>query len=169
MPSTSCRCCQENIPVERPRICPECEHIFKGNGWDGIDAHWRAKHEQAMPYEVFWDGLCVEHRSGPPKQTETSGIPSFTSPATKYDERSQNPVTDSALKQGTTAHSEVPRIFAITQSGDELDYRISSSYPLPVAYGFRSLTSIVDHRDLYREQLRIAENILVLHHYDPAG
>lgn len=62
MPSASCRCCQENIPVERPRICPECGHVFKGNGWDGIDAHWRSKHERVMSYEAFWNGLCHEHK-----------------------------------------------------------------------------------------------------------
>jgi predicted amidophosphoribosyltransferase len=62
MPATSCRCCQEDIPMERPRICPECGHVFKGNGWDGIDAHWRAKHERVMPYEAFWESLCQEHR-----------------------------------------------------------------------------------------------------------
>lgn len=62
MPSASCRCCQKNVPAERPRVCPECGHVFKGNGWDGIDAHWRAKHEQVMSYENFWDGLCSEHR-----------------------------------------------------------------------------------------------------------
>lgn len=45
-------------------------------------------------------------------------------------------------------------------SGDELEYRISSSYPFPLAFGFRSLASIVDPRDLYREQLRVAENVL---------
>jgi hypothetical protein len=45
-------------------------------------------------------------------------------------------------------------------SGDELEYRISSSYPFPLAFGYRSLMSIVDPRDLYREQLRIAENML---------
>ena len=26
------------------RECPECDHVFKGHGWDGIDAHWKAKH-----------------------------------------------------------------------------------------------------------------------------
>ena len=62
MLSASCRCCQENIPVERPRIWPECGHDFKGNGRDGIDAHWRAKHEQVMSYEAFWEGLCPEHK-----------------------------------------------------------------------------------------------------------
>ncbi len=45
-------------------------------------------------------------------------------------------------------------------SGDQLEYRIGSSYPFPIAFGFRSLMSVVDHRDLYRDQLRIAENVL---------
>lgn len=33
------------------KVCPVCRHEFRGNGWDGIDAHWRRKHEQIMPYE----------------------------------------------------------------------------------------------------------------------
>ncbi len=37
--------------------CPECGHVFQGNGWDGIDAHWRAKHELVMPYEKAWPML----------------------------------------------------------------------------------------------------------------
>ncbi len=36
------------------KVCPECLHIFQGNGWDGIDAHWRSKHEDIMPYEEAW-------------------------------------------------------------------------------------------------------------------
>jgi hypothetical protein len=36
------------------KVCPECQHVFQGNGWDGIDAHWRASHEKAMPYEKAW-------------------------------------------------------------------------------------------------------------------
>jgi hypothetical protein len=35
-------------------VCPECGHQFKGNGFDGIDAHWRAKHEAVMPYKDAW-------------------------------------------------------------------------------------------------------------------
>ncbi|MCK5744787.1 MAG: hypothetical protein KAH44_01160 [Oricola sp.] len=35
-------------------VCPECGHVFQGNGWDGIDAHWRSKHENVMPYEEAW-------------------------------------------------------------------------------------------------------------------
>jgi hypothetical protein len=37
-----------------PDICPECGHRFRGNGFDGIDAHWRAKHENRMPYKEAW-------------------------------------------------------------------------------------------------------------------
>jgi hypothetical protein len=36
------------------KTCPECGHEFQGNGWDGIDAHWRAKHEHIMAYGVAW-------------------------------------------------------------------------------------------------------------------
>ncbi len=34
--------------------CPECGHEFNGNGFDGIDAHWRAHHETTMPYKEAW-------------------------------------------------------------------------------------------------------------------
>jgi len=37
-----------------PNVCPECVHQFKGHGFDGIDAHWRAKHEAVMPYKEAW-------------------------------------------------------------------------------------------------------------------
>jgi hypothetical protein len=57
-----CRCCDVNTPKAGPRVCPECMHVFRGNGWDGIDAHWRARHEVIMPYEDFWQSLCDEHR-----------------------------------------------------------------------------------------------------------
>jgi len=41
--------------ISKPKkICPECRRIFRGNGWDGIDAHWRSKHEDIMPYEEAW-------------------------------------------------------------------------------------------------------------------
>jgi hypothetical protein len=40
--------------TKTPRICPECQHAFQGNGWDGIDAHWRSKHEGLMLYEDAW-------------------------------------------------------------------------------------------------------------------
>lgn len=35
-------------------ICPECGYRFRGNGWDGIDAHWRSKHELVMTYAKAW-------------------------------------------------------------------------------------------------------------------
>ena len=36
------------------KTCPECGHHFRGNGWDGIDAHWRARHEWLIPYAEAW-------------------------------------------------------------------------------------------------------------------
>ncbi len=39
------------------KTCRECGHTFRGNGWDGIDAHWRAKHEHTLPYEEAWPML----------------------------------------------------------------------------------------------------------------
>ena len=35
-------------------VCPECGHRFKGEGFGGIDAHWRARHEAIMPYAQAW-------------------------------------------------------------------------------------------------------------------
>ena len=49
----------------QPRECPECGHIFQGKGWDGIDAHWKAKHEGigGLAYEAFWSATsgCQRH------------------------------------------------------------------------------------------------------------
>ncbi len=48
---------QESRTSSQPsgrKVCPECGHVFQGNGWDGIDAHWRSKHEHIMPYERAW-------------------------------------------------------------------------------------------------------------------
>ena len=56
--------------MEKPedqKICPECGHRFKGNRYDGIDAHWRAKHEHLMPYAIAWPLIrtgSYVHRTG---------------------------------------------------------------------------------------------------------
>ncbi len=42
---------------EEHKVCRECGHVFQGNGWEGVDAHWRAKHEDVMPYEKAWPKL----------------------------------------------------------------------------------------------------------------
>src|SRR5262245_53440922 len=62
MNSFSCLCCVKSLPKSGTKICPECGHEFQGNGWDGIDAHWRSRHETVIPYNEFWDGLCASHR-----------------------------------------------------------------------------------------------------------
>jgi hypothetical protein len=41
-------------PKSEAKVCPECGHVFKGNGWDGIDAHWKSRHENIVPYEEAW-------------------------------------------------------------------------------------------------------------------
>lgn len=54
------------------RSCPECGHVFQGKGWEGIDAHWKAKHESLMPYEKAW---CLikngQYKSAPLGAEET--------------------------------------------------------------------------------------------------
>lgn len=42
------------------KIYPECSHQFQGKGWDGIDVHWRSKHELIVPYEETWSLLEVD-------------------------------------------------------------------------------------------------------------
>jgi predicted DNA-binding protein len=54
--------------VHPQRLCPECGHRFAGHGWDGIDAHWRSKHQDVMPYEEAWQLIKAgsydeDHRS----------------------------------------------------------------------------------------------------------
>lgn len=63
-PGLQCLGCQNGTPTAGPRVCPACGHVFRGNGWDGIDSHWRAQHEGNMSYEQFWDSLCDDHRGG---------------------------------------------------------------------------------------------------------
>ena len=58
-----CLCCEYETPKKGPRQCPLCRHYFQGTGWDGIDAHWRAKHQKALRYEDFWQSLCPEHKN----------------------------------------------------------------------------------------------------------
>lgn len=61
MPNPKCLCCQKNKPTEGPRVCPVCNRSF-AHGWDGIDAHWRSKHEDILTYKDFWVSLCDKHR-----------------------------------------------------------------------------------------------------------
>lgn len=47
------------------KVCPECGHVFKGNGWDGIDAHWKSKHDTVMPYAEAWPLLKANRYLSP--------------------------------------------------------------------------------------------------------
>ncbi len=50
-------------------VCPECGHQFKGNGFDGIDAHWRARHDAVMPYKEAWP--LIKSGSYPQKRSSS--------------------------------------------------------------------------------------------------
>jgi len=43
---------------------------------------------------------------------------------------------------------------------DDLSFQVGNFYPFPVAYGYRLLASIGNPTELYKEQLRVVENIL---------
>lgn len=56
---------------DQRRVCPECGHLFRGSGWDGIDSHWRARHESIMPYAEAWPLIkagVYRRRSGSPAE-----------------------------------------------------------------------------------------------------
>ncbi len=69
-----CLCCKHNIPTSLPRICPICSKEFKGNGWGGMDGHWRANHENLMTYEDFKNSLCDSHTTNKRNKTNPSPI-----------------------------------------------------------------------------------------------
>lgn len=93
------------------------------------------------------------------EQVESFQDPLISSSSNKRESQAAD-VNNDTLERVTLPPSGASPASLQPQSGDELEYRITSSYPFPIAFGFRSLMSVVDHRDLYREQMRIAENIL---------
>ena len=61
----------QKAPRTGTKACPApgCGTEFKGNGWDGIDAHWRAKHEDICSYENFWAMVqVIESNAQPARQ-----------------------------------------------------------------------------------------------------
>ena len=62
MADPACRCCDARQPFGRPKVCPVCGHVFQGHGWQGIKAHWQAKHTALESYEDFQASLCGLHR-----------------------------------------------------------------------------------------------------------
>jgi len=71
--SLGCPSCRKGIPIPWPCQCPECAQVFKGKGWEGIDAHWRRNHSDVMKYEDFLASLCPGHRR--PGDRETGYLP----------------------------------------------------------------------------------------------
>jgi hypothetical protein len=92
--------------------------------------------------------------------TEAPKQPKRASPSTPAAASKPAPVGSEPSRQLHESRTSVNHVIPPAIGGDELDYQISSSYPFPLAFSFRLLASQVDARDLYREQLRSAENIL---------
>jgi hypothetical protein len=42
---------QQHTRERVANICPECGYQFKGTGFDGTDSHWKANHEDVVPYK----------------------------------------------------------------------------------------------------------------------
>jgi hypothetical protein len=59
----ACLACERGLPTQGRRRCPACGHVFRGAGWDGVEAHWSARHADLTAYLEFWDGLCEAHRA----------------------------------------------------------------------------------------------------------
>lgn len=55
------------------KVCPApgCGHEFQGSGWDGIDAHWKAKHTDVASYADFWTILQNIEASAQPALQRT--------------------------------------------------------------------------------------------------
>ncbi len=65
------------------------------------------------------------------------------------------------FEQQILALKTITEVFSSSiESSDDLNYKIRNFYPFPLAYSYRFLDSIVNPAELYREQLRVAENIL---------
>ncbi len=63
MRERGCLACERGVPKLGRRRCPACDHVFRGAGWDGVDVHWKTRHEDLMPYKAFWGSLCRRHRA----------------------------------------------------------------------------------------------------------
>jgi hypothetical protein len=66
-----------------------------------------------------------------------------------------------AFRERISSLKRVGKILATSlKAASSLDFQIANFYPFPVAYSFRLLASKVNPAELYREQLRVAENLL---------
>lgn len=65
------------------------------------------------------------------------------------------------LKRMLTEARQVAHAVSVgAKQAETLGFRIGSLYPFPLAYPYRALASLTLPQELYREQLRVSENIL---------
>ncbi len=148
------------------------EYLLRLEALPQITSDREAKLRRTVEVKPDIEGTVVERRTDLPEsfgqapqqrdakeQAESLSDPLVASPSNKRELQATD-VNNNPVERVPSSPSGISRTPLQPQSGDELEYRITSSYPFPIAFGFRSLMSVVDYRDLYREQLRIAENTL---------
>lgn len=121
----------------------------------GVDSEERTSSQSTTPAKIVDAPAPTPQMKQPDNSPQRAPRSSPSTPPKLSPAR-----TERTPEQVPPAPANADQILPQISSGDQLEYQISSSYPFPLAFGFRSLTSIVDARDLYREQLRVAENLL---------
>lgn len=113
-----CYCCIREVPKTGTKVCPECGHNFKGKGWEGLDAHWKAKHQHIVPYHELWKNLCPEH-----KHSSSPGTP--------------NSEEKPFQRLGSVSNSQVGRDFesAIKDFFSSQGLILKSDFKVPVGVG----------------------------------
>ena len=81
------------------KVCPECGHAFQGNGWDGIDAHWKSKHDKVMPYAEAWPLLQAGTYPTPTKEKIAANTARYEALAREHGADLSEEGFDSVLKK----------------------------------------------------------------------
>jgi hypothetical protein len=67
------------------------------------------------------------------------------------------------LAEASESLEEFSRFIAgSTEQADQLSFQVSNFYPFPIAFTYRQLFSLIQHRELYLEQIRAFENVMAL-------
>lgn len=106
----------------------------------------------------------------PTNSVENATLPPFTTNSDTLPTPAAAPVSSVPARRADNLpreHASSSGVQPVGTTSDEhqiptrrIDYAIPSTYPFPIAYGYRLLDSIVSPLDLYKEQLRVAENLL---------
>lgn len=94
----ACLCCAMNIRPTEKKGCPLCGHSLIGQGWVGLDYHWKVRHEMTLPYGTFVEGLCEAHRGAQGVKANPSKPVASVQPVLPEPERTEDTVTRTPVK-----------------------------------------------------------------------